>query len=295
MGKKMLTAAKCAAALGISEKQFSIYSKRDWFPRGKKIGKRIFYNDPPRAQRKAIIENVRQRKPIEAVERDRSPVDKTHAANSKVDPRGKRHSGFVGRAGKARQVKNTDDGSDACSGSNGDTDNEDNRSRKDRISEEPDVSEPPQFKDDDPSIIALESQTGSAVSISRSILNLASRDLARRFKKGNVGATQLDALNKTLARLVAVEADALKTAERMGLLMHREAVERVVGVLADRFIRAFGRLEAEIATEALLWRQMRDTPADQFRRTVREFVQKHAREIRAMEAAEIEAITKKEN
>jgi len=151
------------------------------------------------------------------------------------------------------------------------------------------------FRDDDPSILALESQTGSAVSISRSVLNLASRDLARRFKRGVVGATQLDALNKTLARLVAVEADALDTAERMGLLMHRDEVERVVGVLADRFIRAFGRLEAEIATEALLWRKMEGMPADQYSRKVREFVQKHAREIRTMEAAEIEAITKKEN
>jgi hypothetical protein len=158
-----------------------------------------------------------------------------------------------------------------------------------RSRQTPPPAEPSIFPPDDPSIVALEKQAGSAVSVSRSILSLASRDLARRFKKGNVGATQLDALNKTLARLVAVEADALRTAERMGMLMHRDQVFQVCSDLANRFIRAFSRLEAEIATEALLWRKLGDMPSAEYSRKVREFVQKHAREIRAMEAADIQA------
>jgi hypothetical protein len=286
----MLTARQCAAALGISEKNLSVLSRRDGFPRAKKKGRRYFYDDPPTAQRKWIEENIRSKVPLKNPEdRSASGSREGSAKNHEKKPRSGGHGDRSGRISQGTKDGGKGPGkvrSARVPPSAG---------RGDHPSATVEAeSEDVLFTADDPSILALESQAGSAVTVSRSILSLASRDLARRFKKGNVGATQLDALNKTLQRLVAVEADALKTAERMGMLMHREAVERVVGVLADRFIRAFGRLEAEIATEALLWRKMEAMPAAEYRRKVREFVQKHAREIRAMEAAEIEAITKKE-
>ncbi|MCL2648814.1 MAG: hypothetical protein FWD61_17745 [Phycisphaerales bacterium] len=137
------------------------------------------------------------------------------------------------------------------------------------------------------------SKEASAIDISRAVMRLASRRVARLAQSDTLNAVEFDGLKKTLQELRQAEADYIELEQKKRQLIPLAEVEEVVAGCVGRLVRCFGALEATIATEASIWRsdpKVQEMSHDGFSRMVRDFVGRTCREIRTLESDGVEML-----
>jgi len=145
----------------------------------------------------------------------------------------------------------------------------------------------------DVNVVALKSETSSAVELARAGARVAARRLADGAIAGAVGASALNDLKASLENLRRAEVAHLNLEARRRQLIARDEVTQIAAGMVARLVRCFSGLETKVTAEVEQWIHsdtIRAMPTDQRQRLVREFIGKAGREIRTMESDGIEKL-----
>jgi hypothetical protein len=145
----------------------------------------------------------------------------------------------------------------------------------------------------DPDIRTLASGKGSAIEISRSVVQLVSRRVAGGIIRDTLAARDIDNLKHALEELRKAEGDYIDLEERRRNLIPRSEVLILLGEAVNRLVGLLGIVENSIGTEFSLWLAdpaVKAMTADERARKVREFVARTCNEVRRAEADGVEAM-----
>jgi hypothetical protein len=143
------------------------------------------------------------------------------------------------------------------------------------------------------SIEVLMSDKASALDFSRAAAQLAARRVARAARHDTLGVNEIESLKVVLQELRNAESDYLALQARRDELIPRDTVREMVGETIARCVRDMEILENSIATEFEVWLAdpvVREAPADDRARAIREFVAKTCREVRQTHADGVDAL-----
>jgi hypothetical protein len=163
----------------------------------------------------------------------------------------------------------------------------------------PSISDPPPTEastaagDDAALLDVLKSGSASAIDISRAVMQVIARRVARAHQADVLGHNDIDSLKKALQELRNAEADYIQLEEQKRELIPRGEVRVIVTECAMRLIRVLDSLENKLALEFSLWLAdplVAAMTADDRARKIRQHISHLTRTARITEADEIERL-----
>lgn len=133
----------------------------------------------------------------------------------------------------------------------------------------------------------------TALEISDIAMRMAGQRVAKSFAAGTLGTTELDGLKKTLQEFRQAQAAYIELEKCKRGLIPRDQVCAIVGECVSRLVRAMNVFENSIVTEFAIWLVdpgLRECPADERARKVRDFVSRTTADVRRMEADGVEKL-----
>jgi len=150
---------------------------------------------------------------------------------------------------------------------------------------------------EDEFIRELISGKASAVTIGNAAMQLAARQLARQAQAGQIHTQTFDSLKRAVEEMRKVDADSMDIAVRRGELIERSIAMEIIGACAQRLVQVGTNMATAAAQQCEVW----DGDAvflalaiDAKKRARIEWFAAQFNQVRALEAAEIEALLREQ-
>lgn len=144
----------------------------------------------------------------------------------------------------------------------------------------------------------LSNERPNPMAMAEAVLSVATRQVALKAQAGEISAQQLDSVSKALEELRRSQAAWMEISADRGQLIQRDVALAVCGQMAQRLKECVDRIVNSLSQQVEVWTQdpAFSLPTDSTgrNRLVRAWVENFARDIRRLEAEEIDKMIERE-